>query len=73
MVLLKVFSSRQEADLVKSLLESENIWALVIADDQGGMRPSMAFTLGVKLMVQPEDLERAQLLLVPAENAEQAR
>lgn len=68
MVLLKVFNSRQEAELVKSLLESENIWALVIADDQGGLVPSTAFTLGVKLMVQPEDLEKAQALMTPAEN-----
>jgi hypothetical protein len=36
-------------------------------DDQGGLVPSTAFTLSVKLTVQPEDLEKAQKLMTPAE------
>lgn len=73
MVLLKVFNSRQEAELVKSLLESENIWAFVAADDQAGLVPATALTLGVKLMVQPEDLEKAQTLIIPVNDTPEAK
>ncbi len=60
---VKVFSNRIEADIAKSLLESEGIPTLIKADDQGGMRPQLAFSGGVKLFVMQKDAEEAKRLL----------
>ena len=69
MILFKIFSSRAEAELAKSVLESEGLWAFVAADDQGGLSPGLSFSNGVKLMVQPEELEKAQKLFQTLEDA----
>ena len=63
MITLQTFHSRIEAEMVKTLLETENISTLIRADDEGGMAPSMALTNGVDLLIQPEDLEKANELL----------
>lgn len=63
MITLQTFHSRIEAEMVKSLLATENIPSVVRADDEGGMAPSMGMTNGVDLMIQPNDLERANELL----------
>lgn len=63
MITLQTFSSRIEAELVKGMLESNGVRCVVSADDQGGLRPSMAFASGVDLKVNSEDLEQAQKIL----------
>jgi hypothetical protein len=63
MITLQTFHSRIEAEMVKSLLETENIPTLIRADDEAGMVPSMGLTNGVDLLIQPEDLEKANDLL----------
>ncbi len=56
---VKTFLNRYEADLAKGFLESQGIEAFVSADDSGGMRPALAFSGGVGLMVKNEDAEEA--------------
>ena len=64
LVCAALFSSRLEAELAKSLLESQGIKSFISADDAGGMRPGMfAYAPGVELIVREEDLEKAKELL----------
>ena len=64
LVTIKTFSSRIEADLAKSVLESRGIDAEVQADDCGGMHTAMTYTIGnARLIVREEDAEVALKLL----------
>lgn len=62
-VLVKSFGSRAEAELAKGLLSTRGIECHIQADDVAGLRPHLALTLGVKLLVHAEDLEAAKRLL----------
>lgn len=59
-VALATYSSRHEAELVRGWLEAEGIETVLHADDCGSMQPMLQFTLGVRLLVDPADLERAR-------------
>ena len=53
-----------EADLIKSLLESENIQCFVQTNDASGVLPYLALTQGgTEISVWDEDLEDAKKLL----------
>ncbi len=67
MVTIKVFNSREEAEVVRGFLASKGILSFVSADDQGGLRPSLSFSNGVDLLVRSEDLETAKKALAEAE------
>lgn len=60
---LRVCSSRPEAEILAGLLRSHSIKSRVSADDLGGLRPHLALTLGVKVLVPEEDFEEAQRLM----------
>jgi hypothetical protein len=60
---VRSFLYRHEAEMVKEILEDEGIHALISSDDQGGMRPSMAFAGGVHLFIKEEDVLKATELL----------
>jgi hypothetical protein len=61
--LLKTFSSRIEAELAKSLLESNGIKTMISADDAGEMYPAASVYWGVKLFVNEKDFETADSLI----------
>jgi hypothetical protein len=61
MEVIKVCKSRVEADLIKSLLESEGIEVLISADDMGGLTPSL--TQGVRVLVREDQVELALSIL----------
>lgn len=64
LVTLKIFPTRVEAEIAKSLLESMGIKAMVSADDAGGMMAApFAYTAGVELIVREEDLDKAKKIL----------
>ena len=64
LVQLETFTYRHEAEYIKSLLESEGIVSMVLADDIGGMRPDLAFGMGgVRLMVKKSDFDKAKQIL----------
>jgi hypothetical protein len=58
-----VASSTVEAQIIVGLLEANGINAVVSADDAGGMEPQWQLTDGVRVLVQPEDLDRARELI----------
>lgn len=61
---IRVFRNRFEADFAKNILEEEGIKAMISADDCGGLRPDLSLTTGgVRLLVNQEDVERANELL----------
>ncbi len=62
-VTLKIYSSIIEAELAHQFLAENEINTTIQVDNIGGMQPSMNFTVGVKLMIDENDLEKAQELL----------
>jgi len=64
LVCLQEFSSRMEAAMACEILEASAVSATVFADDGGGAFQGVLFSRGVaRLMVLPEDLERARQIL----------
>lgn len=60
------FSSRNEAEIIRSLLESAGIPAFVSADDAGGMynfKFSLSAAGGAKVYVKKSDLADAQKII----------
>jgi hypothetical protein len=73
LVVLKTFSSRNEAEAVKALLSGSGIESLVESDDCGALDPALAFGRGAQILVADKDLERAADVLsevVPSEAQE---
>lgn len=66
---LKIFNTRIEAEVLRSLLESSAIKSWIIADDAGSMYPAQASINGVRLMVRDEDFKTASELLARDEPA----
>lgn len=62
-VVLKTFTSENEAIVAASRLGSEGIEAHIQKDDCGGAYPSLQMVRGVRLLVKPEDLENADRIL----------
>jgi hypothetical protein len=62
MTVVRTFLNKMEADLARGLLASEEIDAIVQADDCDGMRPSLWLS-GVRLLVRDEDAARADKTL----------
>ena len=69
---LETVSSRAEAEMLKSFLEDQGIQAVISGDDAGGMRPELAMTLGIKVLIHGDNLESAKKLLKELEEAEQS-
>jgi hypothetical protein len=61
--IVRTFTSRGEAEIACSLLEAEGIAAAVLAEERGGLTPSLDFASGVQLLVEAVDLDRARELL----------
>ena len=56
-----------EAQLIVGLLDSNGVAAVTSSDDAGGQEPQWQLTQGVRVLVAPEDEERARQLIVEAE------
>ena len=73
LVCVKVFTNRAQAEVVKSLLESHGIAAIVKADDCGGLRPHLVFGAGgVRVLVRKEDETKAMNILAAKEDSDEA-
>ena len=58
------FNKEVEAEMAKGLLEAEGIPAMVVSDDLGGLHPQLhQQSKGVRLLVNPENLEVAREIL----------
>ena len=64
-VVLKIFNSELDAKMARDVLKDEGITASVFKDDGGGMEPHLQRTLGVRLVVNPVDADRARRILQP--------
>ncbi|HEY1912480.1 MAG TPA: DUF2007 domain-containing protein [Vicinamibacterales bacterium] len=63
LVVVRTFSDRMEAGLAKSALEAAGIDVLMRPDDVGGLRPHLALTTGVDILVREEDAQAAYEIL----------
>ena len=63
MVIIREFASEMEATVAQSVLEANNIPAVVIRDDAGGMLPVMHYVYPVRLAVKQGDADLALELL----------
>ena len=69
-VVVATYPGRHIAEMMGELLRREGIEAVVEVDDAGGLRPDLALTLGAKLKVAVDQLERARELLSDPEAEE---
>ena len=60
---LRRFSYRHEAEVVRSVLEARGIAAFVTSDDCGSVDPALGMVRGACVAVAEEDLDRAEELL----------
>jgi putative signal transducing protein len=63
LVVVRTFPDRFEADVAQSALEAAGIESMLRTDDFGGLRPHMALTNGVDLLVRAENAEEADEVL----------
>lgn len=63
LVVLSVFTNHSEAEMAKTLLESNDIPSVIQADDVAGLGLGQTFVKGVKLLVNENDLEKAEEIL----------
>lgn len=63
MFIIKTFSNETEAQFTLNHLLALDVNALIEKDNCGGMRPDLAVTMGVDLLVANEDREKALAVL----------
>ncbi len=63
LICIQIYENRGVAEIAKSVLESNNITAIIFTDDCGGMCPQFQLNKGVKLMISEEDVEEARKVL----------
>ena len=61
--ILRTFTDRTEAEIVRAMLEAEGIGAMVVADDLGATAPALDLSEGISVVVPGADLERAKAIL----------
>ena len=57
------YKTRADADAIAKKLDKENIPLFILSDAPGEVEPKDAANLGVKIMVNDGDLEKAKSLL----------
>ena len=62
-VVVRTFSTRQEAELAAGALHAAGIEAMLRADDAGGLRPALSWANGVAVIVRGDDADEAAEIL----------
>lgn len=62
-VVIRRFSYRHEAELVRSVLEAGGVGAFVTSDDCGAVDPALGLVRGVCVAVPAEDVDRSEDIL----------
>jgi hypothetical protein len=62
-VVVRTFSYRQEAELAQGALHAAGIESMLRSDDAGGLRPGLAFSNGVDLIVRTDEADAAAEIL----------
>lgn len=57
------YAYRHEAEFARETLRAAGIDSMLLADDAGGAYTGLTFSWRARLLVRPEDAERAQQLL----------
>lgn len=65
---VKIFNNEMDAVMAQQILQDAGVTAFVFKDDGGGMEPHLQRTIGVRLVVNRVDAERAREILRPLEN-----
>lgn len=73
LVVLRTYHGEMEASIAASYLEAEGIEIYIHKDDVGGAYPALQMSGGVKLLVNPDDLETAEKILSEAEELGSSR
>jgi Putative prokaryotic signal transducing protein len=63
LVTVRTFTNEAEANIAKGALEAFGIDCIITRDDCGGLRPHMALTGGLRLLVRADDAARAAEVL----------
>ena len=63
LVNIRTFSNEMDASMAQQILERSDISSFVSADDAGGMEPQLQASMGVRLIVNRVDAERALEIL----------
>jgi putative signal transducing protein len=66
-VVLREFSSRNEAEFLREVLEASGIAAFIASDDCGAEGPSLQLSQGARLLVAAEDAEDAEAVIAASE------
>ncbi len=61
--LLSTYQTEFEAELVRGKLEREGIEAMIEAQDRSNVIPSLDYSNGFHLYVEPEDYQRAEEII----------
>ncbi|MGH9972098.1 MAG: putative signal transducing protein [Pyrinomonadaceae bacterium] len=62
-IVLKVFNNEIDAGMAQQMLQAGGVRAFVFKDDGGGMEPHLQRTIGVRLVVNRADADRAHQIL----------
>ena len=62
-VVLRTFSYRHEAEVVRGFLASAGIESFIVSDDCGAVDPALEYGRGTHLLVAEEDRRRAAEVL----------
>lgn len=63
---------RHEAEMRRALLEDEGIDAVVVGDDAGGMYPGVFPAGSIRLVVGPDDADRARAIVTEFDESGEA-
>jgi hypothetical protein len=66
-IVLRELSSRNDAEILREVLESSGIQSFIVADDCGAEGPPLQFSSGARLMVAAEDAAEAEAVLAAGE------
>ncbi len=67
LITIRTFFDEFEANLAKSRLQAAGIDSMLGRDDCGGMRPSLTWAQGIRLVVRSDDAVRAAAVLTDEE------
>jgi hypothetical protein len=62
-VAIKIFSDDLEATMAQQALREAGVRSFIFKDDAGGMEPHLQRTIGVRLVVNHTDADRADEIL----------
>jgi hypothetical protein len=66
---VRTVPTREEAELLRGVLETNGITAFVASDDARGLQPPLELVRGVKVLVAEADREEAEEVLRALEGA----